>query len=133
MSIDRPRRVLFNIPEDWYVCSHRLPLLRGAVERGYEVVVVTNVTNHAEPIRATGARLISMKLQRGFRNPFADLAGLIDLVRIYRREKPDIVHQVTPKSVLFGSLAALLAGRRNVVNALAGLIIKSISLCIVCL
>ncbi|MBU8871802.1 MAG: glycosyltransferase family 4 protein [Gemmatimonadales bacterium] len=117
----KPLRILFFIPEDWYVCSHRLPLLRGAIAKGYEVVVVTRVTNHAGPILETGARLVPASLKRGFRNPLDDLVGLIELMRIYKREKPDIVHHVTPKSVLFGSLAAWLTRIPAVINALAGL------------
>ena len=115
------KKILFFIPEDWYVCSHRLPLLRGAVARGYEVVVVTRVTDHAGPILETGARLIPSRLERGFRNPVADLLGFLELLRIYRREKPDLVHHVTPKSILFGSLAAWLTRIRGVINAMAGL------------
>jgi hypothetical protein len=43
------------------------------------------------------------------------------LTAIYRRERPDIVHHVAMKPMLYGSLAARLAGVRHVVNALAGL------------
>jgi glycosyltransferase involved in cell wall biosynthesis len=113
--------LLFFIPEDWYVCSHRLPLIRGARRDGHQVTVVTRIQNHGAAIEAAGAELLPTKLRRGFRNPVGEVLGLIELVKIYRRCKPDLVHHVTPKSSLFGSFAAWVAGVPGVVNALAGL------------
>ena len=72
-------------------------------------------------IEAAGAELVHTKLRRGFQNPVAEIMGLIDLIRIYHRLKPDLVHNVTPKSSLFGSFAAWITGVPAVVNALAGL------------
>jgi glycosyltransferase involved in cell wall biosynthesis len=117
----RPAKLLLFVPEDWYLCSHRLPLIRGARAMGLQVTAVTRVKDHGAPIVAAGAELVSTSLRRGFRNPIREIAGFLGLVRIYRRERPVIVHHVTPKSSLFGSLAALLAGVPAVINALAGL------------
>jgi len=72
-------------------------------------------------IEAAGAELVHTRLRRGFRNPVSEIRGMIELYRIYRRIKPDLVHHVTPKSSLFGSCAAWLSGIPGVVNALAGL------------
>jgi glycosyltransferase involved in cell wall biosynthesis len=46
---------------------------------------------------------------------------IIRLAKLYRRERPDIAHHFTIKCVLYGSIAAKLAGINGVVNALAGL------------
>ena len=116
-----PLEILFFIPEDWYVCSHRLPLIRGAVRLGHAVTVVTRVKDHGAAIEAAGATVVPTRLRRGFQNPLAEIRGLIDLIRIYRRLKPDLVHHVTPKSSLFGSFAAWITGVPGVINALAGL------------
>jgi glycosyltransferase involved in cell wall biosynthesis len=113
--------LVFSIPEDWYVCSHRLPLIRAARAQGWRVSVVTRVKDHRAEIEAAGAAVHPISLRRGFRNPVSDALGFGELVRAYRRLRPDILHQVTPKSVLFGSVAAHLAGRPLLVNALAGL------------
>src|SRR4030095_16878971 len=40
---------------------------------------------------------------------------------LYRRERPDIVHHVAVKPVVFGGIAARLSGARSQVNAIAGL------------
>ncbi len=61
-----------------------------------------------------------MHLRRRRSNPWNEVASIIELARLYRREKPDIVHHVAMKPVIYGSLAALLARVPFIVNALAG-------------
>ena len=117
----RRPKILYFITEDWYFCSHRLPLALAARDAGYDVAVVTNVNEHADVIRRAGIRLIPFDLSRKGMNPASELAVLARLVALYRKEKPDIVHQVAMKPVLYGSLAARLSGVSRVVNALAGL------------
>lgn len=114
-------KILFYIPEDWNVCTHRLPLIEGAVREGHSVTVVTRVKDHKEIIEAAGATVLNAKLRRGFRDPVSDFKGLLDLIRIYRSVGPDLVHQVTPKTCLWGSMAAWRTGVPAVINALAGL------------
>ncbi|MDP5238377.1 glycosyltransferase family 4 protein [Uliginosibacterium sp. 31-16] len=115
------RKLLFFVTEDWYFCSHRLPLGVAARAAGYDVVVVTRVREHGERITAAGLRLIPFEMSRRSANPLAELGVLWRLWRVYRTERPDIVHHVSLKPVLYGSLVAKLAGMRAIVNAMAGL------------
>ena len=46
---------------------------------------------------------------------------VLHLLKLYRQEKPDLVHQFTVKCVLFGSVACHLLGIRPVVNSVTGL------------
>ncbi|MEQ1602836.1 MAG: glycosyltransferase family 4 protein [Methylophilaceae bacterium] len=119
MSI-RPK-ILYFVTEDWYFCSHRLSLALASQQAGYEVVVVTRVNQHGELIRSHGLTLIHIELSRRSRNPFKELGVIWRLFRIYRKQRPDIVHHVALKPVLYGSIAARLVGVHAVVNALAGL------------
>jgi len=111
-------RLLFLVTEDWYFVSHRLSLAIAAREAGYEVIVATRVRNHADTIRGAGIKLVPFQLSRRGGNPLLEIAHLVSL---YRREKPTIVHHVALKAVIYGSLAAKLAGVEKVVNAVAGL------------
>ncbi len=116
----RPK-LLFVIAEDYLFWSHRQPVARAALRAGYEVVVAARVHDHAQRIREAGFRLIPLELMRESYSPLRELRAIRQLRRIYRTEKPDIVHQVALKPVLYGSIAAL--GRKDikVVNALVGL------------
>jgi len=120
-SSGKSGRVLFLVTEDWYFCLHRLSLARAVRDAGYEVLVATHVTDHGDRIAAEGFRLIPIRLSRSSRNIFSELLAILEIARIYRREKPDIVHHVALKPILYGSWAAVLAGRRVVINAFAGL------------
>lgn len=115
-------KLLFLVTEDWYFCSHRLPLAVAAREAGFRVCVATRVDRHAEQILAAGLELFPLThLSRRSARPLRELATLKEITRLYRQVRPDIVHHVAMKPVLYGSIAAAVAGRLRVVNALAGL------------
>lgn len=116
----RPR-LLFLITEDWYFWSHRLDLARVAAQAGFDVSIATRVTDHGERIQGEGFRLFPIGLFRRSRNPFVELAAILELIRLYRRERPAIVHHVAMKPIVYGSLAAWISGVPVVVNAFAGL------------
>lgn len=112
---------MFLVTEDWYFLSHRLPLARAAREAGFQVVVATRVNKCGNLIQNEGFKLLPIKLLRRSKNIFNEFSALMDLIRIYRKEKPDLVHHVAIKPVLYGSVAAKFAKVPAVVNALAGL------------
>ncbi len=114
-------KLLFFVTEDWYFCSHRLALAVAAREAGFGVVVVTRVREHGKVIRQAGLDLIPFEISRRGINPFRELGALARLAALYRREKPDLVHHVAMKPVLYGALAARLTGVPHIVNALAGM------------
>ncbi|MBW2661275.1 MAG: glycosyltransferase, partial [Deltaproteobacteria bacterium] len=114
-------RILFFITEDWYFWSHRLPIARAARDTGFEVLIATRVDQHKERIEEEGFKLIPISLERRSKNVIKEIFGILEIIKIYRREKPDIVHHVAMKPVLYGSWAARIADIPAVVNALAGL------------
>jgi glycosyltransferase involved in cell wall biosynthesis len=117
----RAHKLVFFVTEDWYFCSHRLPLARAARTAGFDVAVVTRVQRHAAQIRGAGIELVPIDLARSGKNPLTELRTLWQLVGIYRRLKPDIAHHVALKPILYGTIAARIAGIRTVINAPAGL------------
>lgn len=119
--MNEPPKILYLVTEDWYFCSHRLPHAIAARQAGYAVTVVTRVRHHGEQISAAGLGLIPLDWSRREANPLRMLRDLWRIYRILRTERPDLLHNVALKPVLYGSLAAGLAGITPVVNALAGL------------
>jgi glycosyltransferase involved in cell wall biosynthesis len=122
VSPDRGRTsLLFVVNVDWFFLSHRLPIARAAAEAGYDVTVAAADTGQAGRIRAAGLRFVPLELSRKGIGPVSEARALARLVSLYRRERPDIVHHVTIKPVLYGSLAARAAGVPVVINAVSGL------------
>jgi glycosyltransferase involved in cell wall biosynthesis len=114
-------RLLFVVNVDWFFLSHRLPLARAARDAGFEVVVAAADSGKAEAIRREGLGFVPAPISRKSINPFREVCTLVFLMRLYRRLRPDLVHHVTLKPVLYGSVMARLVGRIAVVNAISGL------------
>ena len=115
-------KILFVVTEDWYFCSHRLPLAEAAREAGFDVAVATRISKHEEVIHAAGIRTIPLqRLSRSSINIFRELAAFYELLMIYHFEQPDLVHQVALKPTIYGSFAAYLTNVPARVSALGGL------------
>jgi glycosyltransferase involved in cell wall biosynthesis len=119
--VDNKPHLLFFVSEDWYFVSHRLPIAQAALENGYHVTLVTRVNKHADLIREKGINLVPVNIKRGSLNLLGDLLLIKTLVKIYRQQRPDIVHHVAIKPVIYGSVAAKLSHVPATVNALAGM------------
>ena len=115
------KKLLFLITEDWYFCSHRLPLACAAKAKGFDVAVATRVSQHGPTILEHGIRLLPIRLRRRGNHLWEEFLSFLEIWRIYRTERPDIVHHVALKPLLYGSLAAALTPEIKVVNAIAGL------------
>ena len=113
-------KLIFLVTEDWYFWSHRLPMARAARDAGFEVAVATRVTAHGERIRGAGFALHPLRWRRGSIGPLASLAAIVEIYRLYRRERPLIVHHVALKPALLGGIAARLARVPGVVSMIAG-------------
>lgn len=115
------RVLLYLVTEDWYFVSHRLPLAVAALDAGYDVVLAARMGAARDLIEATGCRVVPLKWQRRSKGLLTPLWELCEVVALYRRLRPDLAHHVALKPIVFGSIAARLAGVNYVVNAVAGL------------
>lgn len=121
MKTNSPNKILFFVTEDWFVCSHWLPLIFCAKDVGFEVVVVTRTNKHAEKIQQHGVRVIHFEISRRGSNVFREFMTILRLMQIYRKEQPDIVHHIAMKPMLYGSLASHLMRVPHAVNWVAGM------------
>ena len=120
MSKKKPKLLIF-ITEDWYFWIHWVSLAKGARDSGYEVQIATRVTKHKALIEREGLKVIPLRLIRRSKNIFNELFSILEIIKIYRKERPDLVHHISVKPILYGSLAAKIAGVKKIVNTLPGL------------
>jgi glycosyltransferase involved in cell wall biosynthesis len=107
---------------DWYFWSHRLPVARALREAGFEVVVAAAPERgFGDRIEGAGFRFVPLRMSRRSSSPAAEIAAFFELLRLYRKLRPDVVHHVAIKPVLYGSIAAQLSGLPAVINAIPGL------------
>jgi glycosyltransferase involved in cell wall biosynthesis len=119
--MDIKPRLLFLSEEDLYFYKHRLDLAKAAREDGFEVLVAAPVQHHRKAIEDEGFRLFPIQLRRGLQSPIHDLGLLAQLILLYRRERPDIVHHIGLKQVLLGAISGRIARVPVMVNAITGL------------
>jgi len=114
-------RLVFVVNDAPFFLSHRLPLAVGAREAGYDVHVLTPDHPRAAEIAAAGLSFHPVPLLRGGASLRSEIQSIRALTRLYRGLRPDIVHHVTHKPIIYGSLVARFVGVPAVVNAISGL------------
>jgi len=114
-------KILYLVANDRYFCSHRLSLALAAKKQGFDVTVVAPALGDHERIIKAGLRFIPLPFQRGGMNPFHEVKTIYQIWKLYRQIRPDIVHHVAIKPVLYGTIAAYFARVPRVINAVSGL------------
>lgn len=104
-----------------YFLTHRLPLALQLAELGYDIHVALPITPGDERFECQPFVLHRIALRRGGIHAGEELRTMLELFRLYRRVRPQIVHHVTLKPTLYGGFAARLTGVPIVVNAMTGL------------
>jgi len=95
--------------------------MRFMAANGFDVLMISaDGKELADVIKQEQCRHIMVPMTRKI-TPFQDLRCLFALIRIFRAEKPDIVHTHTPKAGLLGMLAAKFCRVKIRVHTVAGL------------
>ncbi|MEK9672142.1 MAG: glycosyltransferase family 4 protein [Rhodospirillaceae bacterium] len=115
------RRLLFAVTEDWAFLRHRLPMARAAMAAGFDVAVAAQTSRHATDIEARGIRVFHVPVRRAAIAPFADMVYFARLAAVMQEYRPDIVHNVATKPILYGTVAARAARVPAVINAFTGM------------
>lgn len=106
---------------DWFFLSHRKDIALAAKKAGWDVTIVTADTGKLKDIAALGLKTVHLPMSRSGMNIKEEFSTLAFLFRLYKKEKPDVVHHVGMKAILWGTFAAKFAEVRGVVNAVSGL------------
>ena len=115
------KKLFIVVNQDWFFLSHRLPIGMAAKETGYDVTIVSEDTGVSDKIREAGLNTINLPINKAGTNIKDEIKTFFFLYKLFRREKPDIVHLVGLKTMLWGSLACRLAGVKAMVSAVCGL------------
>lgn len=97
------------------------PMVEDWQRQGYDVVSVSSDGPELERLRAKGVKTVVVEMERRMA-PLKDLKSLFQLIRVFRREKPDIVHSMTPKAGMLCMLAAWLTRVPRRVHTFTGLV-----------
>lgn len=90
-------------------------------KKGYEVVSVSSDGPELERVRETGGRAVTVEMARHI-SLWQDLRSLWNMIRVFHREKPMMVHSMTPKAGLLSMIAGKLTGVPVRVHTFTGLV-----------
>lgn len=114
------RAILF-ANTDWYLYNFRRSLVVALRDEGYDPLLVSPNGSYGPRLNRLGLRWQALPMNRRSLNPLRELYLLWSLWRLFHRERPAIVHAFTIKCVVYGSIAARLAGIPARINAVAGM------------
>jgi len=103
------------------LCSNRGDLIRELLRLGYKVAAVIPDYDYMEEVEGLGIRVSTYKMQRTGMNPLSDVAAIGSLTAMMRRHRPRTVFNYGVKPVVYGAIAARLAGVPHVYGMITGL------------
>lgn len=114
-------KVLFLTTEGSSFWTHRLTLARRIASEGAEVVIMVRSSEYDRHLENEGFRVLPWEISRRSLNPIRELRSLLQVLRTYRNERPDVVHHIALKPIIYGGIAAGMCGDIPAVNNVTGL------------
>ena len=118
--MNKKKKLLYFVSEDWYFVSHRINLAKDAIFNGYDVTLITNVTDKKDEIINAGITVLPLNIDRAGMSIFKEMIILKSLIKLIKKENPDIIHNISIKPIIYGSFAGLFS-KAKITNTFAGL------------
>ena len=116
------RKAVFVANTGFALFNFRMSLIEHLCTTGWEVIAAANDEgNYKSKFAAKGINFVDLQIDHKGKNPFFDMLFIAQLFRLYKLEKPNLVHHFTIKPVIYGSVAAKLARVPRIVNTVTGL------------
>ena len=116
-----PKKLFIVVNQDCFFLSHRVPIGLAAKNADYDVTIISEDTGVSHKIREAGLKTINLPINKAGANIREEIKTFFFLLRTFTKERPDIVHLVGLKTMLWGSLACLLTNVKSMVSAVCGL------------
>jgi glycosyltransferase involved in cell wall biosynthesis len=106
--LSKSKKIAIVTNSTWNIYNFRMPLVRALENQGHQVVVIAPLDEHIvylNQLSYTTHHPIKHLSRKGL-NPFNEVRLLLEFLRIFRKEKPDLVINYTIKPNIYGNLAA---------------------------
>ncbi|MBR3017970.1 MAG: glycosyltransferase family 4 protein [Clostridia bacterium] len=107
-------------PKNRTVYNFRGELIREIQKKGYEVLVTGPDRTDVDRIEALGARFLEIPMNKTGTSILGDLGYCKKLFSLIRAEKPTVTLGYTVKPVVYGAIAARIAGVENINSLITG-------------
>lgn len=100
---------------------HRLGLAKAAQNAGYEIHVAAPDEPEGQAITEAGFHFHAIPLDRRSINPWREFACITALNRLFRAVRPDLIHAMRLKPIIYGGIAARVVRAPAIVYGTTGL------------
>lgn len=114
------KRIVLSANTCWYLFNFRANTIRALQVDGFEVHIVAPYDKYADDLVNLGCLFHLVDIDRGGTNPFKDIRSFIGFCFVYRKIKPDVVLNFTPKNNIYSTIAAKIFSLK-VINNISGL------------
>ena len=91
------------------------------LSKDYDIIALSSPGDYLDEIaEREGVRTIAVPIERRLA-PLKDIVTLFRLIRVFRKEKPDMLHSIGHKAAILGQFAAKLTGVKYRVHNFTGL------------
>jgi len=115
------QKILFIVNVDWFFVSHRLPIALKAQDEGYEVHISCAFTDKKDYLQGLGFKLHELPFSRSGKCFISEITTLFAMSKLLKLVKPDLVHAITIKPVLYTGLVLKFVKVPAFVAAISGL------------
>ncbi len=126
--MNKKKSIIFFINHLAFFVSHRLPIAKKLLKSGYDVKIICGqfgnleMENHAIlEIEKCKIKYIRLSFKPSGMNPFIELYSILQLIYYLIIFKPSTLHCISPKAVLYGSIASNVARIKSLVVAISGM------------
>lgn len=113
-------KVILISPKNRTIYNFRGDLIKEIIFAGYEVIVTGPNEDGLDKIKELGVRFELIPFDKNGLSIKEDLRYLLTLRKLFKKEKPDVTLGYTIKPVIYGAIAAKLAGVKNINSMVTG-------------
>ncbi len=116
------KKIVIIVNKGNFFLSHRLNIAERAIREGYEVHLISDASKiDLEKIIRKGIKFHQVPFSRTFKNLFIEIKTLLLLFRILIRVKPQLIHNVTIKPIIYVNLVCKILHHKEIINSISGL------------
>lgn len=105
----------------WYLYNFRYELLKEFNKKGYKLILLSPLDKYHKKIKRFFVKSNRLLLFRGSENPILEIITIFNLLFLYIKYRPIMIHHFSIKPSIYGGIAARLIGIKYVINHITGL------------
>ncbi len=115
------KKIVFLVNIDSFFISHRLPIAQELLKNGYEVHIATEFTKYKNKLKRMGFKTHEINFYRNSFSLIKAIVSIFDILILLRKIKPDILHLISIKPIIFGGLISFFVSVNSLVISVTGL------------